>query len=306
MAGPALARRLADAGDEAGRRGRAGNAVRHGRIRTPSPRRGPLERSGDRQPRRNKQRRHEFRRRAVRRSPGPETIAEAIEAEASGASADEARMVSATCDGVRVVSVYAPNGRALGTPFYEAKLAWFERLARWLRESCDPAEPLVVGGDFNVAPEDADVYDMADFAGATATSRNRNEPPSAAAAGMGPGRRLSACTTRKPGKFSRGGTTAPGTSTRAGYAHRPPLRDPARGRALRRRRDRPRGSQGEAALGPRPGLRRPRRLSKRERTVGGPGGAGRLGGPRRAPRAWSRRGASSRRRSRMDRAWPAA
>jgi exodeoxyribonuclease-3 len=116
----------------------------------------------------------------VRRSPGPETIAEAIEAEASGASADEARMVSAMCDGVRVVSVYAPNGRALGTPFYEAKLAWFERLARWLRESCDPAEPLVVGGDFNVAPEDADVYDMADFAGATHVS----EPERAAVAAL--------------------------------------------------------------------------------------------------------------------------
>lgn len=110
----------------------------------------------------------------VRRSPGPETgasaIAEALEAEASEASADEARMVSAVCGGIRVVSVYAPNGRALETPFYRAKLAWFDRLARWLREACDPAQPLVIGGDFNVAPEDLDVYDMADFAGATHVS----------------------------------------------------------------------------------------------------------------------------------------
>jgi exodeoxyribonuclease-3 len=106
----------------------------------------------------------------VRRSPGPESIAEALEAEASEASADEARMVSAVCGGVRVVSVYAPNGRALDTPFYRAKLAWFDRLARWLREACDPAQPIVIGGDFNVAPEDADVYDMADFAGATHVS----------------------------------------------------------------------------------------------------------------------------------------
>jgi exodeoxyribonuclease-3 len=79
-------------------------------------------------------------------------------------------MVSAVCGGVRVVSIYAPNGRALETPFYRAKLAWFERLARWLRETQDPAGPLVIGGDFNVAPEDADVYDMADFAGATHVS----------------------------------------------------------------------------------------------------------------------------------------
>jgi exodeoxyribonuclease-3 len=106
----------------------------------------------------------------VRRSPGTDAIAEAIEAEASEASADEARMVSAMCGGIRVVSVYAPNGRALATPFYRAKLAWFDRLARWLRETCDPSEQIVIGGDFNVAPEDADVYDMADFNGATHVS----------------------------------------------------------------------------------------------------------------------------------------
>jgi exodeoxyribonuclease-3 len=110
----------------------------------------------------------------VRRSPAPETgtmsIAEALEAEASEASADEARMVSAVCGGIRVVSIYAPNGRALDTPFYRAKLAWFERLARWLREDCDPGQPLVIGGDFNVAPENADVYDMAFFVGATHVS----------------------------------------------------------------------------------------------------------------------------------------
>jgi exodeoxyribonuclease-3 len=106
----------------------------------------------------------------VRRSPGADAIAEALEAEASEASADEARMVSAVCGGVRVVSIYAPNGRALDTPFYRAKLAWFDRLNRWLRETQDPAQPLAIGGDYNVAPEDADVYDMADFAGSTHVS----------------------------------------------------------------------------------------------------------------------------------------
>jgi len=116
----------------------------------------------------------------VRRSPGADAIAEALEAEASEASADEARMVSAVCGGVRVVSIYAPNGRALDTPFYRAKLAWFERLARWLREDCDPGQAIVIGGDYNVAPEDADVYDMAFFAGATHVS----EPERAAMATM--------------------------------------------------------------------------------------------------------------------------
>jgi exodeoxyribonuclease-3 len=71
----------------------------------------------------------------------------------------EARMVSAVCGGVRVVSIYAPNGREVGSPFYAGKLAWFARLGRWLDETQDPAAPLVIGGDFNVAPADLDVWD---------------------------------------------------------------------------------------------------------------------------------------------------
>jgi exodeoxyribonuclease-3 len=71
----------------------------------------------------------------------------------------EARMVAATCGGLRIASVYAPNGRVVGSPFYEAKLAWFERLARWLAEAARGDLPLVLGGDFNVAPTDDDVWD---------------------------------------------------------------------------------------------------------------------------------------------------
>ena len=48
---------------------------------------------------------------------------------------DEARMVSAVCGGIRFVSLYAPNGRVVGSPFYEGKLRWFERLRRWLDET---------------------------------------------------------------------------------------------------------------------------------------------------------------------------
>jgi len=78
---------------------------------------------------------------------------------------DEARMVAATVGGLRVGSVYAPNGRVVDSPFYLGKLAWFDRLARWVRESgaLDRTAPhggaLVIGGDFNVAPADADVWD---------------------------------------------------------------------------------------------------------------------------------------------------
>jgi exodeoxyribonuclease-3 len=81
----------------------------------------------------------------------------------------EARMIAAVCNDVRVVSIYAPNGRVVGSPFYAAKLAWFERLAAWLG-TLDPANALVIGGDFNVAPADADVWDPAACHGGTHVS----------------------------------------------------------------------------------------------------------------------------------------
>lgn len=87
----------------------------------------------------------------------------------------EARMIGAVCGGVRVVSVYAPNGRSVGSTFYLAKLAWFERLARWLRETRDPADPLVLGGDLNVAPADEDVWDASACHGGTHVSPPERE-----------------------------------------------------------------------------------------------------------------------------------
>src|SRR5688572_30711408 len=62
----------------------------------------------------------------------------------------EARMIAATCGGVRAVCIYAPNGRVVDSPFYHAKLQWFDRLARWLRDANDPSASLALGGDFNV------------------------------------------------------------------------------------------------------------------------------------------------------------
>jgi exodeoxyribonuclease-3 len=85
-------------------------------------------------------------------------------------ASDEARMIAATCGGIRVVSIYAPNGRALGTPTYAAKLDWFARLHVWFVANADPADELVLGGDFNVAPDDRDVYDPAMYVGSTHVS----------------------------------------------------------------------------------------------------------------------------------------
>ncbi len=73
----------------------------------------------------------------------------------------EARMIAAVCSGVRLVSLYAPNGRTVGSIYYQAKLAWYRRLQRWLSEARQPGEGLVLGGDFNIAPDDADVWDPA-------------------------------------------------------------------------------------------------------------------------------------------------
>ena len=87
----------------------------------------------------------------------------------------EARMISASCGGVRVVCVYAPNGRVVGSPFYEAKLAWYERLAQWLARAGRPTDPLVLGGDMNVAPTDADVWDPRACHGGTHVSDRERE-----------------------------------------------------------------------------------------------------------------------------------
>jgi exodeoxyribonuclease III len=83
---------------------------------------------------------------------------------------DEARMVSAVIDGIRFVSLYAPNGRVVGSPFYQGKLRWFERVRRWLDETQDPSSPLVIGGDVNVTPTELDVWDEVKAHGGTHVS----------------------------------------------------------------------------------------------------------------------------------------
>jgi len=87
----------------------------------------------------------------------------------------EARMMTAVCGDVRVAAIYAPNGRVVGSPFYQAKLAWFERLARWLSTAADPTSGFVMGGDFNVAPTDADVWDAEACHGGTHVSPPERE-----------------------------------------------------------------------------------------------------------------------------------
>ncbi len=80
------------------------------------------------------------------------------------------RIIAATCGGVRVHSVYVPNGRSLDNEFYGIKLQWLARLRTMLDESYKPGDSVAVCGDFNVAPDDGDVWDPAHFVGQTHVS----------------------------------------------------------------------------------------------------------------------------------------
>ncbi|WP_091321061.1 exodeoxyribonuclease III [Geodermatophilus ruber] len=86
--------------------------------------------------------------------------------------AAEARAIGATCGGVRVWSLYVPNGRTLTDPHYDYKLRWLEALrttaAGWLDRDADT--PVALVGDWNIAPQDEDVWDMSVFTHSTHVS----------------------------------------------------------------------------------------------------------------------------------------
>jgi exodeoxyribonuclease-3 len=93
---------------------------------------------------------------------------------------DEARMLSVRVSApggepFRIVSLYAPNGRVVGSPFYDGKLRWFARARRWLDETRDPSERLLLGGDLNIAPADVDVWDARAVHGGTHVSEPERE-----------------------------------------------------------------------------------------------------------------------------------
>jgi exodeoxyribonuclease III len=83
--------------------------------------------------------------------------------------AQEARAIAATFDGIRLWSLYVPNGRTLDDPHFPYKLEWLDRLAAFTAETLEnePDQPLALMGDFNIAPLDTDVWDINFFAGST-------------------------------------------------------------------------------------------------------------------------------------------
>ena len=137
----------------------------------------------------------------------------------------EARAVTATCGGLRVTSVYVPNGRTPDDPHYAYKLEWLAAL----HASVTAPATAVVAGDMNIAPTDDDLWDPALFVDSTHVTPAGAQGRSAQAA------RASACTTSSgtagpPIASSPTGTTAPGASTRTRACASTscwPARDPA-------------------------------------------------------------------------------
>ncbi len=79
--------------------------------------------------------------------------------------ASEARAIGATCGGVRIWSLYVPNGRKVGDPHYTYKLEWLAKLRESAAAWTD--QPVALVGDWNIAPTDEDVFDIAQFATST-------------------------------------------------------------------------------------------------------------------------------------------
>lgn len=79
-----------------------------------------------------------------------------------GGPADATRLISAVVQGVRIVNTYVPQGRALDHEMYPYKLAWFERLHRWLDKHASPDQSVLWCGDLNVARTPLDVHNAKD------------------------------------------------------------------------------------------------------------------------------------------------
>lgn len=78
---------------------------------------------------------------------------------------EQKRVIAATVNGIRVVCVYIPNGQSLDSDKYQYKLQWLAALKTWLQDELTRFPKLALLGDFNIAPEDRDVYDPVGWAG---------------------------------------------------------------------------------------------------------------------------------------------
>lgn len=77
----------------------------------------------------------------------------------------QARVIAGTCNGMRIINVYVPNGSEVGSEKYTYKLDWLAHLADWLARETAAHDRLVLMGDFNIAPADEDVHDPEEWRG---------------------------------------------------------------------------------------------------------------------------------------------
>lgn len=72
----------------------------------------------------------------------------------------QSRLITSTVNDIQIVNVYIPNGQAVGSEKYEMKLGWMRRLREFFDQNYDSSRPVLLCGDFNVAPEERDVHDV--------------------------------------------------------------------------------------------------------------------------------------------------
>ncbi|WP_406334201.1 exodeoxyribonuclease III [Streptomyces sp. NBC_00203] len=104
---------------------------------------------------------------AVISRAGLEDVVKGLPGDPGYEGVEEPRAISATCGPIRVWSVYVPNGREVDHPHYAYKLQWFDALKTAVAGDATGSRPFAVLGDYNVAPTDDDVYDVAAFEGLT-------------------------------------------------------------------------------------------------------------------------------------------
>ncbi len=88
---------------------------------------------------------------------------------------EQKRVIAATVGGIRVVNVYVPNGQSVDSDKYRYKLEWLAALHDWLKQELERHPKLALLGDYNIAPEDRDVYDPVAWQGNVLVSEPERE-----------------------------------------------------------------------------------------------------------------------------------
>ena len=174
--------------------------------------------------------------------------------------AAEARSIGATCNGIRLWSVYVPNGRALDDPHMVYKLDWLARLREQASAWAADGTPVALCGDWNIAPQDDDVWSMEYYLDKSHVSPGERAAFNAfLEAGL---RRRRAPAHPRPGRLHLLGLPAARLPEAARHAHRLRARLTVVRGARRGCGDRPRGAQGRRRQRPRAGRRAARRTDR--------------------------------------------